>query len=300
MPNNVPLSGLTDAAGGLILPFDQGEILTAGILREAGAFQIAGDVKATSRRKEAFSIYQGRPVAQFVAEGGTKPVDGASFTGGTLNIKKVALICTFTDEELEDVLNGDLNILVDGDVRSSIADVIDSDAIKGSNFDTQLNDTTSTVAMGSGQDALATAVSAAIGSLEANGYRDVGVLVPSDFPRHLRDARQVGVSGGGTASVTQTALPQGLYAPLNDPLYGKPYGISTNLDTFAAGGTVAYVVSRPNIHVRVRKDVTVSQSNEATVGGTSLWQNDLTGLRYVTRVGQYIHDVNRAVVKITK
>lgn len=300
MANAIPLSGLSDAAGGLILPFDQGEILTAGLLRESGALSLAGDSRATSRRKEAFSIYQGRPVAQFVAEAGTKPVDGAEFTGGTLNVKKVAVIVTFTDEELEDVMNGDLNILVDGDVRSSIADVIDNDAIKGSNFDSQFNDTTSTVAMGSGQDALAVAVSAAMGSLEAAGYRDTGVLVPSDFPRHLRDARMTGVSGGGTASVTSTALATGLYQPNTDPLYGRPFAVSTNLSTFASGGTVAYVVSRPNIHVRLRKDVTVSKSNEATVGGTSLWQNDLTGLRYLTRVGVYIHDLSRAIVKITK
>lgn len=301
MANNVPLSGLSDAAGGIILPFDQGEILTAGLLRESGALSLAGDSRATSRRKEAFSIYQGRPVAQFVGEGGTKPVDGAEFTGGTVNIKKVAVITTFTDEELEDVMNGELNILVDGDVRSSIADVIDSDAIKGSNFDSQLNDTTQTVAMSSTkQDALALAVSAAAGSLEANGYRDIGVLVPSDYPRHLRDARAVGVSGGGTASVSTTALAQGLYQPNTDPLYGNPYAVSTNLDTFSAGGTVAYVVSRPNLHVRLRKDVTVMKSNEATLGGTSLFQNDLTALRYVTRVGFYIHDLNRAVVKITK
>lgn len=300
MANNVPLSGLSDAAGGFLLPFAQGQILSEGLLREAGALSLAGDARATSTRKELFTIYQGRPVAQFVDEAGTKPVDGAEFSQGTLNIKKVAVITTFTDEELEDVQNGDLNVLVDGDVRGSIADVVDNDAIKGSNFDSQLADTASVVAMGSGQDSLAVAVSAAMGTLEANGYgRDIGVLVPADFGRHLRDARVTGVSGGGTVAA-QTALAQGLYQSIGDPLYGKTYAVSTNLDSFSAGGTVAYVVSRPNLHVRVRKDVTVKPSNEATVGGTSLYQNDLTAFRYVTRLGFYIHDIDRAVVKITR
>jgi hypothetical protein len=35
------------------------------------------------------------------------------------------------------------------------------------------------------------------------------------------------------------------------------------------------------------------------VGGTSLFQNDLTALRYVTRLGYWVHDLNRAVVNIT-
>lgn len=300
MANQSPFSGLSDAAGGILLPPEQGALLTNGVLMEAGALALAGDAKSTKSRREAFTIWNGQPTAEFVGEGGTKPVTGASFGGGTLNIKKVAVIVTFTDEMIEDVQAGDLNVLVDSGIRGAIADVIDNDAIKGSQFDSHLKDTTQTVAIGSAQDGLAVAVSAAMGSLETNGYRDFGALVPTDLGRHLRDARQTGVSGGGTAAAVQSAIAAGLYAPLNDPLYGIPYYQSTNLDTLAAGGTVGYVVARQNLHVRVRQDVMLSRSSEATVGGTSLWQNDLTGVRYVTRIGLYIHDLNRAVVKLTK
>jgi hypothetical protein len=99
---------------------------------------------------------------------------------------------------------------------------------------------------------------------------------------------------------------EALYQQLGaDPFYGLPRAISSNLDGLTttagtAGGNnvVAYVVSRPNLHVRIRKDVTVTPSREATVGGTSLYQNDLTALRYVTRLGFWVHDINRSVVKI--
>jgi hypothetical protein len=78
--------------------------------------------------------------------------------------------------------------------------------------------------------------------------------------------------------------------------------VSTNLHPIAGtagtGNVVAIVAHRPNVHLRIRKDVTVSTSNEASVGGTSLWQNDLTAVRYVTRLGLWVHDLNRAVVKI--
>jgi hypothetical protein len=48
--------------------------------------------------------------------------------------------------------------------------------------------------------------------------------------------------------------------------------------------------------------VTVTPSREASLvisGQTkSLYQEDLTALRYVTRLGFWVHDLNRAVVKI--
>lgn len=309
MANNTPLSGLSDAAGGIILPEAQGQLLTNGILRETGALSIAGDARSTSSRREAFAIWNGTPTAEFVGEGGTKPVTGAEFGGGTLNIKKVATIVTFTDEMIEDVQNGDLNVLVDAGIREAISDVVDANAvgldsgtaITGA-FDSEYVGTTQTVEVDlSKQDGLQLAISAAMGSLEANGYRDLAVLHSGDLARHLRDARVTGVSGGGTVAGL-TALSQGLYQPSMDPLYGLPRAVSTNLNTLSeaagAGKTVAVVVSRPNIHVRIRHDVRVSTSNEATVGGTSLWQNDLTGLRYVTRLGMWVHDLNRSVVKI--
>lgn len=310
MANNTPLSGLTDAAGGIILPEAQGALLTNGVLQQAGAFQIAGDARATGSRREAFAIWNGTPTAEFVGEGGTKPVTGAEFGGGTLNIKKVASIITFTDEMLEDVQSGDLNVLVDSGIRDAIADVVDANAVgkdSGTNisgaFDSELDGSTSTVEYdASKQDGLALAVSAAMGTLEANGYSDLGVLHSADVARHLRDARITGVSGGGTVAAT-SALAQGLYQPNVDPFYGLPRAASTNLNTLseAAGANkvVAFVVSRPNLHVRIRHDVRVKPSNQATVGGTSLYQNDLTALRYVTRLGFWVHDLNRAVVKIT-
>jgi hypothetical protein len=306
MANNIPLSGLSDAAGGIVLPEAQGALLTNGLLQEAGAFQIAGDSRTTSSRREAFAIWNGTPTAEIVGEGGTKPVTGAEFSGGTLNIKKIASIVTFTDEMLEDVQNGDLNVLVDSGVRAAIADVADANALgkdSGTNitgaFDSELTATTSTVELGTGQDALAVAVSAAMGTLEANGYSDLGVVHSADLARHIRDARIV--PGGGTAGTI--AGNQGLYQPFSDPLYGLPRASSTNLNTLseAAGANkvVAVVVSRPNVHVRIRHDVRVKPSNEATVGGTSLYQNDLTALRYVLRAGFWVHDLNRAAVAIT-
>jgi hypothetical protein len=312
MANQVPLSGLTDAAGGYLLPDEQGQLLTTGILNQAAAFSVAGDVRTTTSRRTEFPIWLGEPTAGFVGEAGTKAVTGAEFDQGTLNIKKVASIVLFTDEQIEDVQNGDLNVLVDSGVRDAISKVIDQNAIGRDNgnavtgnFDTELCDTTAKVELDlSKQDALATAVSAAMGTLETNGYTDpsqMALILASDAPRHLRDARQ---TSGGTASATAQA--EGLYISNADPLYGVEASFSSNLDrinaTAGSNKTVGLLVYRPNLHVRVRSDITVSASSEATVVSSgvtrNLWQENLTGLRYETRVGFFVHDLNRAVVKI--
>lgn len=307
MANQSPLSGLTPEAGGYLLPDAQGEILAEGILQQAGALSIAGDTRVTSSRREVWPIWKGKPTASFVGEGGTKPVTGAEFAAGTLNIKKVASIVLFTDEMLEDVQGGDLNVLVDGGVRDAISDVIDANAIgldSGSpivgNFDTELVNTSAAVEYdGAAEDGLRLAVSAAMGTLEENGYSDFAVLVASDLPRHLRDARVI--PGGGTAGTVPSNDP--LYVSTVDPLFGLPRATSTNLnrlgETAGSNKVVAVVVSRPNLHVRIRKQVLVSPSTEATVDGVSLFQNNLTAVRYETRLGFWAHDLDRAVVKIT-
>ena len=104
MANQIPLSGLTDAAGGYLLPDEQGQLLTTGILNQTAAFQVAGDVRTTTNRRTEFPIWLGEPTAGFVGEAGTKAVTGAEFGQGTLNIKKVASIVLFTDEQIVEMV----------------------------------------------------------------------------------------------------------------------------------------------------------------------------------------------------
>jgi hypothetical protein len=308
MPNNIPFSGATSGAGGVLLPPDQGGFLVNGVLQQAGALALAGDSRSTTARKTQFSIWLGSPTAGPVGEGASKPVTGGEFGQAELNVKKFASIVMFTDEMIEDVQAGDLNPLVDTGVRNAIADSIDANAIgkdSGVNvtgvFDNMLRSTTSTVEYdGTKQDALALAVSSAMGKLEANGYGnvgDMGALLGFGFAQKMRDAR----SAADATLPVYGAGGRGL-----DPLYGiTPYN-STNLnnvaDAAAATKVLGFVVSRPNVHVRMRKDVTVTASSEATVNdgvaNRNMFQEDLTAVRYETRLAYFVHDLNRAVVAI--
>lgn len=303
MPNNIPFSGATNAAGGFLLPPEQGEILTNGILQQAGAIALAGDSRATNSRRTQFPIWLGAPTAAFVGEGAKKPATGGEFAQTEINIKKVASIVIFTDEMLEDVQGGDLNVLVDSGIRTAINDIVDAHAIGkdsgvniASAFDNMLRSTTATVELGTAPDRLRIAISAAMGILEANGYSDqanMGVLLASGWSQQIRDAR---------AAVETTTV---LYDD-NDPLYGLPRFYSSNLNSPAvapaATKIVGFVAYRPNIHVRIRKDVTLNVSREATVSDgvtdRNMWEENLTGIRYETRLGMMTHDLNRAVVAI--
>jgi hypothetical protein len=305
MANQIPFSGGTPGAGGYLLPPEQGELLTNGVLTEAGAIALAGDAKTTSSRKTQFGIWLGTPTAGPVGEGAPKPVTGGEFGQTELNVKKFASIIMFTDEMIEDLQAGDTNVLIDSGVRTAIAQSIDAHCIgkdKGVNvagvFDSMLRSTTQTVEYdGSKPDGLERAISAAMGLLEANGYGNVGnmgALLGFGFSQALRDARS---TNDATARV---------YGQGRDPLYGVAPFYSTNLSPLSAAPAatkiLGFVVHRPNLHVRLRKDVTLTTSTEATVNDgvadRKLFQENLTAIRYETRTAFMVHDLNRAVVAI--
>jgi hypothetical protein len=138
-----------------------------------------------------------------------------------------------------------------------------------------------------------------MGILEANGYGDagqMGALLGFGFSQVLRDAR----------STLDPSMPIYGVGTGRDPLYGLSSFASTNLTSTAtapaATDVLGFVVHRPNLHVRVRKDVTVSTSSEATVNdGTTdrkLFQENLTAVRYETRLAFMVHDLNRSVVAL--
>ncbi len=303
MPNVIPFSGATPAGGGALIPDAQGEILTNALLRQSGAVNLVGDARTTAARREIFPIWLGNPTAAFVGEGATKPATGAEFGSGQVNVKKIATTVIFTEEMVEDVQGGDLNVLVDSGIRSAIGDVIDqhvtgkaAGADQATNFDNMLRSTTQAVefVQASG-DALRKAISAAMGLLEANGYvnqANMRLLLGPGTPQHIRDARS---ASDATKELYDT-----------DPVYGLQTHYSSNLNnvaTPALGAVVGYLVYAPNLHMRIRKDVVVKASSEATVfDGTAnrnMFQENLTALVYETRLGYFAHDLNRSVVKLT-
>src|SRR6185312_7084188 len=297
MTNFAPLSGAANASGGYLLPPEQGEILVNGLLVETGAIQLAGDARATTSRKTNFPIWLGRPTAGPVGEGGKKPVTGAGFGQTTMNVKKFASIVLFTDEQIADLQNGDLNVLVDAGVRQALSLSIDAHAVgaeegvkvAGSSvFDSNLlgapiapakSSESVTTNTGAAEGiiipkeaeaqkqgmAVQAAVSAARGKLEANGYgnpADIGILLGFGFQQTFRDARD---------NQNRPLYDGGTYAGQSiDPLYTLTRGHSTNLVSAAAAEPAlecSFTSGSPKVSITTRGTAALSVGQPITLAG---------------------------------
>lgn len=309
MANAIPLLEGTNASGGFLVPdADAGIFFSKGINRQSAVAGMPGlRVRRVTGKREKYTEYAGRPTFSTVAEGAAKGVTGAEYAQVTLDIVKGACIVMYTQELIDDAVD-DPSLLINDDVRAAAADWIDSNAlgrnaagqITGS-FNTELSETTATVEIANtGGDRIATAVSAAMGKIEAAGYKPTGAILAYDARQAMRDAR----------STVETANPvfQGFDQP-NEPsgLYGIPFSYTTNLQTFgaaaAAGRVVGVVGDFSQAVLAIRQDVTVDFSNQATVdvSGTlhHLFQQNKVAARWETRVGFAAHDLNNAFCAIT-
>lgn len=310
MANAVPLLEGTSTSGGtMIIPASYGRTVVDAVFRMSPTLSLS-DVQRVNTNKELISVYAGRPTAAFVNEAAAKPVTGAEYREMTVNIKKIATTVMYTSELLEDARE-DPTVLVNQDVAAAFQDLIDAHLIGYANgsqittsFDAALRSSTQTTEyVQANQDALATAISAAMALVEGNGYTATAAVLPNDARQAMRNAR----------TTTGAPLYQNVFAPgggfqQREPngLYGLEFAYSSNLPTLAgtaaAGRVVGIVGDFSRVRVGVRHDLQVSASTQATVdvSGTlhHLWQQNKAASRWEMRIGANIHDVNRAFALI--
>ncbi len=161
-----------------------------------------------------------------------------------------------------------------------------------------MSETTQTQELTATGDAIALAISKAMGKIEANGYNPTGIILAADGKAALRDAR--------TALDTTAPVYAPGYVQPADTLYGLPIRYTTNLQPFAtaagAGVVKAIVGDFSHAMLGIRNDVRRKVSTEATVNvsGTDhrLWQQNKTGVLWETRVGFVAHDLNKAFCSV--
>jgi HK97 family phage major capsid protein len=307
MANAIPLLSGTNASGGFLVPdADAGIFFERGLNRQSAVVSMPGlRVRRVSGKREKYTEYVGRPTFATVAEAAAKPATGAEYAQVTLDIVKGACIVMYTQELIDDAVD-DPTILINADVRNAANDWVDSNALGRnaagtivSSFNSELAETTQTVELGTGGDAIPKAVSAAMAKLEDNGYSATGAILAYDARASLRDARMT----------VETATP--LFQPFSvssEPasMYGVPIRYTTNLTKFstaAGAGLVKGVVGDfSNAVLAIRQDITVAFSNQATVdvSGTlhNLWQQNKVAARWEMRAGFVAHDLNRAFCAI--
>ena len=312
MANQIPLLEGTAAAGGYLVPDNQnGLTFDRGIARSSAILQMPGlRRQIVSGKREKYTEYVGRPTVATTAEGADKPVTGAELAEVTLDIVKASGIVLLTEEMIEDAGAQGARFLqrIDTDIRAAFGDWVDANAIGRTSagtivgsFNSELSETSQTVELGTSGDALAVAVSAAIGLIEANGYQATGVVAANDIGTHLRAARSA-------LDATQPLYYPGFQgSPALPQVWGLPVARTTNLQTFggaaAAGRVVAIVGDFTQALFALRSDVRKKVSTDATVNvsGTDhrLWQQNKTGVLWEMRAGFVAHDFNRAFVAIT-
>jgi HK97 family phage major capsid protein len=307
MTNAVPLLEGTAASGGYLVPdADAGIFFERGLNRQSAVMGMPGlRIRRVTGKREKYTEYVGRPTFATVAEAAAKPATGAEYAQVTLDIVKGACIVMYTQELIDDAVD-DPTVLINNDVRAAAMDWVDSNALGRnatgtivSSFNSELSETTTTVELGTGGDAIPVAVSSAMATLEANGYEPSGAVMSFDAKTSLRNARMA----------VETATP--LFQPFNsgsapNDIYGIPLRYTTNLQTFAgsaaAGRVVGVVGDFSQAVLAIRQDITVAFSNQATVdvSGTlhNLWQQNKVAARWEMRAGFVVHDLNRAFVAI--
>jgi len=307
MANAIPLLSGTNASGGFLVPDGEGGIVfERGLNRQSAVAGMPGlRIRQVPGKREKLTEYVGRPAVATVAEAGAKAATGAEYAQVTLDMVKGACIVMYTEELIEDATE-DPSVLINNDVRSAFADWVDANAL-GRNaagtivgaFNSELSETTSTVELGTTADAIPIAISSAMSTIEGNGYTPNGVILAHDGRSALRNARQA----------VETATP--LFQPFNAPaapesIYGLSLRYTTNLQTFAgaaaAGRVVGIVGDFSQAVLGIRKDITMSLSDQATVdvGGTlhHLWQQNKVAALWEARMGFVCHDLNRAFVAL--
>jgi HK97 family phage major capsid protein len=304
MPNAIPLLEGTDASGGFLVKDTYGEMLFNTINRESAVMGLSRVDRVPGKRQQ-YDVYAGRPVAGFVSEGGPSVATGAELAQMPVNVKKIGATILYTNELLEDAQD-DPRVLVNADVEQAFAYLCDAHMLgksAGTNlstsFDNSLRQTTQTVELGTGGDALGKAVSAAMALIEDNGGTPNGAVLATSGKANLRDAR------GGGDNATNPVYTDGFNRE-PDSLYGLPLAYSANLSPFSAvaGATkIVGIVGDFSHSVAVlRSDITVRATDQATVdvSGTlhHLWQQGKTALQWEMRVGYNIHDRDRMFVAI--
>jgi HK97 family phage major capsid protein len=320
MANQKPIS-TTNAAGGYLVQPEYQRSLLSRIARENAVFAMA-DTLRVNTKQVVWPVYLGRPTAGFVAEAATKPTTGAEFGQLTANLKKIATNVRYTTEILEDAAENP-QLLIGPDVVAAINDLAeyhalgthvgaaDTTATYTTSFDSALQNTTTTVELGSGEDALADAISSAVATLEGNGYTDnLSVIAGYRLKQHLRDARDgqgLPLYYPGFNSASGDDVPR---------LWGLPVRFSTNLNKTDAGtynpftpdatiggagsppATVAIVGAFQNAKAVIRSDISTQVFREATIDSVNLAETNQIAVQYETRIGFQVYDLNAAFVRI--
>lgn len=309
MANFIPIASSPDGAGGYLIQEEYGSVLVDAIARTS-AVAVLANFERTSSRRRTYPRLIGRPTAAFVAASADIPASGAEFANLVVNVKKIATILLYEEEELEDAATDPQNLL-GPEVEAAFADLIDAHVLGlaagaaiTTGFDQSLHagvPAGGEVELGATADALAVAVSAGMAYVEGNGGRPNGLATALDLNQHVRDARDANgrplYQGGMDAIAANAGQPASTF-------WGLRWATTTNLDAFPAGAGKVAAIGGDWTKTKgiIRRDVTVRVSTDATVNvaGTDhrTFQQEKVAVKYTIRVGFNAHQIDKMFFEV--
>ena len=279
------------ADGGAVVRTTPLELLSPSVLTATGAINLArqaGGVIRSGLQEFEYPKITGELDAAVVAEGAAYGLQGVDFDAESITLQKLGFVMSFTDEFLRS------NKSVNG-VDAEIAARVDRAFAKA--WDVNLlgleNGSTSASAFAFDFDsgvtdevelteasgpALKDAVSQAVGEIyEGTGRAANGILIPSDVPQLIRDAKVGSVDVAGVETTNVSAYNSA------DPLWGLNNAVSHNLARVGdetAGSTVAIVGDFSALRVLIHADIESEVSRVASVDGDSGFETDRIYVKY--------------------
>lgn len=286
-----PLNSTSTHGAELLAP-DISSAIYAGVAQSSVIATVATPQFTTSS-SQIIPVVVSSDDPSFVPEGGVKPSGGITFSPLTVTIKKLAEIVVLSDELVRDAIQNPQQVL-DGPIRQGFSRQIDANALGfklgtavTTGFDTSLKATSQSQTVAG--TAPADGILAAIDTLNTNGYNADTVILSNTFKSAFLSLKT------GTGS----AQPVFGFGAAPDNIYGARVVYTPHLQALSGSAkTVGFVLDSSMLKYIVRTQLEVSSSNQAMVGGVSLWETNQQALRYEQALGFNVADINRAVVAL--
>ena len=297
----IPQNISTPEDGGAVVRVSDLELVAPSVLHEVGAINLArqaGGLIRTGLQSYNFPKITGEVDAATVAEQGAYQLQGVDFDSETVSLVKIGLALQWTDEFLRSVKNvSGVEQEIQAKVDRAFGKAWDSNLLglangsaAASSFEFDFNTGVSDeVELEDTGDGIRKSVSQAIGEIyEETGLQANGVLLPSDAPQALRDARVSSLEDNG---LTTTNAP--LYAATADPLYGLNSAVSHNLARLGdndADSTVMVVGDFSTLRVLIHADLESETSRVASMDGVSGFETDQVFVKFRSYGNVYATD----------
>lgn len=255
------------------------------MLHEVGAINLArqaGGVVRTGLQTFNYPKITGEVSASTVAEGSAYNLQGVDFDAETIDLVKIGLALSWTDEFLRSTksvagVDAEIQARVDrafGKAWDSNILGLENGSAAASSFAFDFaSGVSSEVELTNSSEGIRDAVSAAVGEIyEETGLQANGVLLPSDAPQAIRDAKVTSTEDSGVTTTNAS-----LYGNASDPLWGLNSAVSHNLARIGdaeAGSSVMVVGDFSTLRTLIHADVESELSRVASMDGVSGFETD--------------------------